>query len=80
MFANLWSTLKVSEYQGSIDHEEMTSRKGACKIDKTVPRTVMGILSTERIPNAFEKNKKQNFSENSKSNNAKRYGYSTSKH
>ena len=31
----------------------------AGKIDKTVPRTVMAILSTELSPGAFKKNKKQ---------------------
>ena len=48
---------KLTEMQKSTD--EQLDDKVAGKIDKTVPRTVMAILSTELTSGAFKKNKKQ---------------------
>ena len=41
----------------------------AGKIDKTVPGTVMAILSTELTSSAFKKNKKQKYAKRSSSSN-----------
>ena len=48
---------KLMDMQKSID--EQLDEKVTGKIDTTVPRTVMAILSSELTSSAFKKNKKQ---------------------
>ena len=59
---------KLIEMQKSTDAQ--LDERVAGKIDKTVPGTVMAILSTELTPSAFKKNKKQKYVKRSSSSNS----------